>query len=58
MAASVLPQWFTGDYVSERQAYDVFPDGSFLMLEDDVPAVAPYLEVVANWPSLRGLAKD
>ena len=29
--------------------YDVFPDGSFLILQDEHPAVAPKPVVVLNW---------
>ena len=33
--------------------YDVFPDGSFLMLKDEGPTIAPRIEVVVNWQSAR-----
>ncbi len=45
----------TGDYVMEPGVFDVFPDGSLLMIEE-LPAPSPTLEVIVNWAALRGLA--
>jgi Tol biopolymer transport system component len=44
-----------GDYVGGRDAFDVFPDGSLLMIKE-LPSSPPPLRVVVNWPALRGLA--
>jgi hypothetical protein len=43
-----------GNYVDGRDAFDVFPDGSPLMIEE-LPSPQPPLQVVVNWPALRGL---
>jgi hypothetical protein len=45
----------TGDQLGDRGAFDVFPDGSLLLLEE-LPAPSPNLDVVVNWAALRGLA--
>jgi serine/threonine-protein kinase len=47
----------TGDYVVGRATFDVFPDGSLLMIKE-LPAAAPSLQVVVNWTALRGLARE
>jgi hypothetical protein len=36
-------------------SFDVFPDGSLLMIQE-LPSTPPPLQVVVNWPTLRGLA--
>ena len=43
-----------GDFVDGRNAFDVFPDGSLLMIKE-LPSPLPPLQVVVNWPALRGL---
>jgi Tol biopolymer transport system component len=50
---------FKGDYVIGGQAtYDVFPNGDLLMLQEDPSAANTRLDVVVNWPVLRGLTRD
>jgi hypothetical protein len=43
-----------GDYVDGWNTFDVFPDGSLVMMQN-VASPSPSLEVVLNWPATRGL---
>ena len=43
-----------GDYVVDRNTFDVFPDGSLLMIQEiDGPPLN--VDIVVNWPALRRL---
>jgi Tol biopolymer transport system component len=43
-----------GDYVVDRNTFDVFPDRSLLMIQEiDAPPLK--LDIVVNWPALRRL---
>jgi hypothetical protein len=44
----------TATAVSGPASFDVFPDGSLLMIRE-LPAAGPALQVVVNWAALRGL---
>jgi Tol biopolymer transport system component len=46
-----------GDHPEAEAAFDVFPDGSVLMIREQ-PADGPDLQVVVNWTATRGLHRS